>query len=937
MKKLFFKRVISAMMMAVIVLSSVLGNGNSASAETTGQDYSKLLYGGDTTEYYLGIAAHFSLFGMNVTIRSGNDGNYSDCDGRIAADEFSVESWTNGKWGYPIKGLLSSTDSSKSSKAAVNGAASVICNNATSKTFGYIDPGYNEQGTKNIYVVSDQVTSLRALPNGVSGAQEYYNQLNARLVKVPANSLINFSNEMNTLRTKSNELANTTANGTVKTGNGRIVLEGKGNTDVFYFRMTEAQWKTANNGLTLNIPNGAFAIISVEGKNVTISGGQTDMLYLGNAQVTQNGTENGRILFNFFQAETVTICGGARGCILAPNAAVSDKNAYVHHAAQIIGKTVKIKGEMGRFGFMLRKKCVQEPTYTAHYMYYGTDGQIHEIPSAVYKLFIGKNKAPMPNNGVAGYKKGNSITANNGSNLDTIKAAFAASDMAYYAELLEKGCSLKFEVYEDGKQWQNALSGTALTDSVKYDAMTRKNDIDWTTKYTFGSSNVYFILYPTAKVTVDVKWDDKQNKSGERPAAGNFGVALNEKAGSAVTKCDSVQPLSEKAVAVTEYDSSIKKNVVYDQFTSKYTFEVPILGKQAKTGASYSADAENFGENGLFDIAYTVPAGYNDTTVTKVTADGTVDENGVVAQYHIVLRKEYIATFYIIDPDGNRTEVFKQNFYDADEDDYVGYLGAATTGKLPKLTYDEIATCLGDDATNSEYTIVWRDVKTGKLYTPGKDKYTFDYEDAEFETLLRLTTITEGQIPWLYCDIISFNGSNYIPGSMVYSRLTLDKNSDEYAFIQKKNNTRKAASTPIAYDEELKEGQHKDDQFFLVALAYGVDQDRAAYSRITISNEGYGKDAAIFYETQNNSGCVDSFCAMPGNKGTKASTYQEMIPEDPYLNDYEGINITRLVIPAEYVNETLYVTAYYTDENGHESVWFYYHFNLGQNKFWTVK
>lgn len=957
MKKLFGKRVICAVLTLVLAFSAVLPQEALAFVQnrtaalikpTTQKDYNKLLYGTEKDEkdkYYLGIAGHFSLFGQNVVINP-NNGCYSDADGRIAADEFKIASCPNG--GFPIKGFLTndSLSNPQQANANINGAAAVICNNAKSRTFGYVNQNYN--GVEHIYVVSDKVTSLSDPGQGNS----YINDaIRKTLVYLPENKLINFNNEMAALRTKSANLASQTVNGTVKAAQGKLILTGS-NT-VNYFRLTEAQWNQSANGITLNIPSGAYAVISVEGKTVNIKGGQTDCFYIGSKQISQSSSDNSRVLFNFFEAEQVNLYNALRGCILAPSANVTDKYCgYGHHAGQIVAKSIDIKCEMGHFGFNLPKEYVKDcdPQYTVHYMYYGTDGKLYEIPASVYKAFIGTEKAPMPDTSSKGFKKGESVTAlvNDaaGSNKAAVKNAMASSDMSYYAELLENGCGFKFEVYEDGKKWADALSGSGLLNTGNYKNMTRKDDIDWTTEYTFGNSNVYFVLYPTAKVTVDVMWDDKQNKDFSRPDASSFAVTLNERftknGSTSVTAREKVNPLNGSASVVSVYDEAIDKNVSYDKFVSKYTYDVPVLGSQvqngSKTGASYGVSADRFGENGLFDISYSVPEGYVDTTVTKVDANGFVDADGVVAQYHIVLRKQYKATFYLVDPDGERIEVYKDGFYDEDADDYTAYLGSETTGELPELSDDEIDICLGEHSTNSEYTIYWRDVATGKLYAPGEDVYTFDYEDAEFETILRPVEIVRGKTPWLYCHIISFNDHYLIPGSAVYSRLTADKNADEYVFIQKRNaGLRKAAPAPYAYDEELKEGQYKDDQFMLISMVYGVDEKRAEYSRITISNEGFGHDAAIFYETQNNKNLVDAFCDMPGRKASAKVETAKLLSHDPYVKDYDGLNVLRLVVPAEYEDDTLYLTVYYTDEEGRESVWFYYTFYVRDNKFWSIQ
>lgn len=955
MKKAFSKRVVSVFLAAAMALSAVLPGGMSAKAELSNEERTTLLYGGDSTEYYLGIAAHFALFGMNVEIHPDNQGGYADCEGRIAADEFSVESWGNGTGGYSVAGLLTHMSGDYDVPQAMDGVATIICNNAISKTFGFIKPDYKEVG-KHSFAVSDEVTDILSVSDFLEpgSATDYYEKLNARLVKVPVNSLINFEQEMDLLREKSRRLANTVSNGEVVVPNdGRVILRTKPTpgTKVYYFHLAKEEWDTAcNRGIQIDgLPQDGYAIISVEGKNIEIKGQHSDSFYMGHRQVSQGDPDNARVLFNFYQAEQIDLYVGARGCILAPVADVTDHASGAHHAAQIIARNIDIMAQMGRYGFNLPGNLVTEDPaeyYTAHYMYYDTDGTLKELPASVYELFIGTENPPMPGEGEGstGYVIGDTLNPFDGTegSLDDLKQVFYSNNMSYYSEMISKGCNLRFEVYEDGKLWFGSLFGRDLVNDANYGKMTRKDDISWTDTYTFDDSNAYFIMYPAAKVTVDVKWDDKHDAAQERPSENSFVVSLKEnfkeESGATSENRDSVTPLTGTAAVSEEYDSVVGKSVSYDVYSNEYTFEVPLLGVQTlpngeKGDSSYGVAGANYGVGGLFDISYTVPAGYKDTTPVRVDASGYVDNDGVVAKYHIVLRKEYYASFYLVEPDGTRTEVYKSGFFNDTDDDYESFLGAATTGKLPALTSEELAKCLGDNATDSSYTVLWRNVETGKLYVPNKATYTFDYENVEFETILRSTSILNGQIPWVYWNIISYCDKNFIPGSAIYSRLTADNNADEYVFIQKKDQT--GVTAPYAYDNELKEGIYKDDRFMLISLAYGVDTDRAVQTRVTISNEGYGKNAKVFHQTEKNTMCVDSYTSMPGLNTTVIPT-ATLLSSDPYVNDYEGLNIIRMVVPVECIDDDLYLTVYYTDADGYESVWLYYKLDIDNNRFWQI-
>ena len=970
MKSVFVKRVITTVLTMVMCVSSVLPNGVTAIAAAGGQpDRETLIYGSDRTEYYLGTASHFALFGTSVGIYADGTGQYKDCEGRIAADEFYVNSWQEGTWGYPVSGFLAcETDRNK---GKLQGAASIICNNAESKEFGFIKPDYNEQITgKKVFVVSDKAESFVEVPDNFHGREEYYRMLNERVVKVEENSVINFEEEMDLLREKSRRLANTEQNGVVEIREGKLVLSEKkpepgaggpgaggpgapGTKKVFYFNLTEEQWTASSGGIRIDLPRDAFVVISVPGKTINITGGQSDMLYWGRNQVMQSEEINGQLLFNFFQAESVNLYVGARGCILAPVADIKDSSNNAHHAAQIIGRTISICAQMGRYGFKLPASAVTEDpskNYTVHYMYYDTDGSLKEVPSAVYELFIGKACSPMPGEHATGYETGDEIRAFDESDesREQLKQAFYSSNMSYYAEHLRKGGNIRFEVYEDGKLWFGSIFGRDLLDHGNYLKMTKLEDINWHDSYKFENSNVFFIMYPAAKVNLDVSWDDRFNQEGLRPNDVLFEskVSLMERGSLEEnvwyeSKRGSLDHGYKKHSVDEKWDDITDSEVEYECYTYQFDVEVPILGRQMlfdeETGAAYGVSSELFGPDGLFYVSYQVPDGYVDATEKSVDAYGYVDEEGYVAEYHIVLRRRYNAAFYLVLPDGSRTEIFKEGFYDEESDDYVAYFGSAGINGLPELNEDEIELCMGEHVTDSKYTISWRDVETGKVYKTG-DGYMFDYKDAEFETVLRLTDLVNGKTPWLYCHIISYLDNFMIPGSSVYSRLTADKNADEYIFIQKKDNSGAKASEDLyAYDDELKEGKFKDDNFMIVSMAYGVDLDRAEYSRITISNVGFGSNDAIFYETQKNQEIADSFCDMPGRKKSQSMSTAELLPHDPYVNEYDGVSLLRFVIPEEYVDDDLYMTVYYTDAAGRESVWFYYSFNIRENKFWTIQ
>lgn len=950
MKNQLYKRVLTAFLILVMAAASV----RPAAATDTGirngevNEYGlkkldassdlakKLLYGSDANEYILGIASHFAIFTKEFSV-SGN----ADCEGRIAADEFLLP--TGYGAGYPIKGIL--TSASGSNQVANDGSAAIICNNSISGVFGYVQPKYS--GVSHPFVVSTNVKSVTGPSAKDVQAQTY---------AVNANGLIDFEKEFQNLANISRKLSE--QNGaTVKNKYGTLELTGS-NQKVNFFNVSAADFSGANT-VKINVPAGSYVIINVPGKTVDYTAAWSDSVWFNGQYFGQNSAENAQVLYNFYEATKVNLKKPNRGAILAPKAFVEDQTPVNqgHIAAQIVAAKVKVNNEIGFRGFKMPKKYFkieEAEKYTVHYLYYDAEGNLNELPggsNGFYKLFIGKNYAPASESDA--YKTGEAVCAVSSDSVKNsmISLMKSGSDsLKLYAELLENNCELRFEVYEDGKKCGQALTGSALTNKSSYAGMTRKSDISCKDTYKFASSNVYFIMYPAAKVTVDVKWDDKQDKSGKRPA--KFDVKLEEKVfdpsvnGVQAKAKDSTELLSKKKDVSVEYDDEVAENITYDVYRDTYTAYVPLFGKQADVngdavdGRVYGSTLDKFsGENALFNINYTVPADYKDVTEIKVEKPATagvvdkngnviVDKNGVVANYHIVLRGEYKASFYIIDQNGTRSEVTKDDFTDP-------FRGYSETEVLPSLTTREVRKVLGSTSALDEYTISWKDIsKNGKTYTAGDDNYKFDYEDVVFETTLRRTELKE-KSPWLYANIINFSGKHYISGSLVWQRMLRDgyedaNTADGYKFIQN-------GDTHYSY-EALKNGEYADDKFFLLAFAFGIDRDIAKQTRVTVSTEGFGKDCKVFYEAEKNDDMMDTFLVMKeGNR--KPQTFAEMVAhEDPYIPDYDGMRYFRLVLPAEeFENEMLYFTVYYIDEKGQESVWLYYTLNLKENHFWTLK
>ena len=964
MRKSFLGRVIATFLIVVVAFSSVrpvtaaTNEYGFTELDPASDEAQALLYGSDTNDYALGLASHFVIFTKEVTIEGG-----ADCEGRIASDEFNLP--TGFQDGYPIKGALTSATNANS--GSQNGSADVICNNSISGEFGYVQ--HNHNGQTHRFVVS---TDVQRVVGPVA------NSVKANTYAVEPNSLIDFEKEFQRLNDLSHKFS-TKDNGTVSmAANKTLTLNGT-DSKVNFFNVSKEDFESAGR-LNLNIPEGSFAIINIPGKEVNYTAAMSDALYYNGSQQGQSSVANTRILFNFYEATKVNLLKATRASILAPRAYVEDKSGehWGHHSAQIVARKLYLDNQIDFRAFVMPSSFLGElfetpvdgEDYTVRYLYYDAEGNLKELPGGpdgFYKIFIDAERAPeykehYNDNDPRPYQAGTVIQAIDSDADETAALSLMnnghgpeAEALKLYADLAASNCEIRFQVYEDGKTSKDALKGGpagGLLNPDTYAALDRKADIGWDDTYTISTSNVYFIMYPAAKVTVDVSWDDKQNKSGKRPET--FNVKLSENLYN--PSSDSVQAkarentelLSANETVAVKYDDSLGRDITFDVYNDSYSYYVPLFGMQpdingdAGTGRTFGTTVDKFdGADSVFGITYTVPDGYIDVTGTKAdkpesgvtdkNGNVLVDENGVVAQYHIVLRGEYTATFYVVDRNGNRTKVTKEDFTDP-------YRGFDTTETLPSITTTEINQILGNNNVPDGYTITWKDIsKNGRTYEAGSDNYSFDYEDVIFETSLRRSEIIgENNVPWLYAHIILYNNSHYIPAPMVYDRLQADNVSGEYTFIQKRIS--QYEMTHYGFDPNLK-NEYKNDRFFLFAFAYGVDKERAAQSRVTVSTKGFGKGVTDFvYSTQNTPNTKSTFCAMPGIETSPNRTIQELVPSDPYVDDYDGMNYFRLVLPADvFENETLYITVYYTDANGQESVWFYYTLNMKENKHWTLQ
>ena len=902
--------------------------------EVTDENRDRLLYGTNKDkEYALGLAGHFALFGEEVYI---DNPQFSDFEGRAAAKQFEVKNGPSS--GVSIKGVQ--TDGSKvdDNKPYV---AVIICNNDRSKTFGKVQRMYDGG---NSFVISDEVETVIA-----PGQEELYLD---HIYTTKKNGLINFDREIEFVKKRSEQFKNFASNGTVSDSGyefGFITLTGT-DPKLNIFHISEEQFERMLNGFDINIPEGSYCIINVSGKQIHWSGQLTNVLRMNGNTVPQGDANNrslnpnNYILFNFYEADRVELGGSSRGTVLAPKAEILDvaegnsPASGGHNAGQLIGRKITIQRETGPFGFTMPASYITE--YTPHYLYYTVDDHgktvLKEMPASMYQLLIGQDKAPMPKKDVqynAGFYEGETIATGVTSEA-FLEAMGEDSSFAIYKTLHELGIDPKFEVYTDGKDWFEAIDGPRLKEANTYKNLTRHDDIALDSlSYTFGKSNVYFIMYPLAKVAVDVRWDDKQNQDAKRPAS--YNVTLTEKYSDNTSDTrETLNTLSGEAVQVKETDSELNKEVTFDHYEGTYTTLVPLFGNQSKGNGTYGAGQQYFdGDSAVFGISYQAPDDYRDITKTdsrvSFPADGAlVDENGVAATYHIVLALKYKATFYFVGTDGTKTEVFKNS--------YKNYRGLGTFSNIPDLDTTSKMELLGENYLNENYTVVWRDIETGNTYNPGST-YAFDYRDVIFEATVRRTETIENS-PWLYSNIIYFRNSHYIPAPSLVDRIKADKTTEKdywgFNYIQHGNSDYSTAM--------LESGKYDDEKFLMISFVCGIDKQRADATRITVSTKGYGAKDPVLHEakkasvTDTEKGFTDTFSAMPG-VNPNGKTIQQLLPSDPYKNDYDGMRIIRLIFPAEaYKNETLYFTVYY-EKDGVEYVWAYYPVCIKSNEYWTLR
>jgi len=142
---------------------------------------------------------------------------------------------------------------------------------------------------------------------------------------------IDFAAAESYLTNLSAQLSGYTVNGTTTFQWGGLTLTGN-DPLINVFSVSGSDLSQANN-VQINVPNGAVVLVNIDGQNVSWTGG-----------LTVTGTAVNNVLYNFYQAQNLTIQGiDIRGSILAPYADVNFVSGVQN--GQMIAKSIGGSGQ----------------------------------------------------------------------------------------------------------------------------------------------------------------------------------------------------------------------------------------------------------------------------------------------------------------------------------------------------------------------------------------------------------------------------------------------------------------------------------------------------------------------------------------------------------------------------------------------------------------
>ncbi len=756
--------------------------------------------------------------------------------------------------GYPI------FSGAKSTSGEVNeGLAGLICNN-------FDDELLNISMPQRTVIVHKDIKGLGTIT---------YKQMYA-----VGESVFDFESEFETLKAKSAQLANLQSNlGTIDiSDSGMATLTGT-NKYINVFSFDGEEWNKGNiKRLNIYVPEGSYTIINVSGEkityNITTLQGESSFFFTndnGNATeakiVYSNNDAKSRLLFNFYEATEVELPSSSIGNILAPSATVS--NALGGHClGQIIAENIVVRDQQDYMAFLMPASYIDNADkdvvkYTAHYVYLGTDGNYYEIPSA--------NFLPAtPENGLGnGYDNEEVLT--------TLTKSGAFNNVWQNVTPYQKEATLlQWKVYTDGQNIYNATTGDALLNADTYKKQfSHVTTLNAGEDYTFNNSNVYFVAQPVTDVKVDITFVDGDNLTG-RPES--LVVTLKDKNGTviATTTVDATDIVTDNKSV------NINGTTVSGDVTATAVFEnVPVIDANGRE-VLYASSLQS----GDMILDVTAPKNYYapENTSTVTGNDSTGDVVG-----HIVLARDYDITFSVVDQDGVESDVAISGYED---------LLAGKSVTIPNLPTDKVGTL------SAEYKVIWVDQKTGTRYNAG-DSFTVPARDSHLQAVIMLDETTQIRPRYAY-DFVKYMGDHKIPGNMLYQRIQADY----------------ADSSTMVYYWNCTEEQVKEDTtgtYYYMTFMTGVTADLKAVT-LNMSFTGYDEEVTFtkLFNTQQDQENDVTLTFDPFGKNTPDSKkvgYQDLFVNDEYIDEYVGMVQYRFVIPAEYAEDILYITAYYDYDN----------------------
>ena len=160
---------------------------------------------------------------------------------------------------------------------------------------------------------------------------------------------IGFAAEESNLTSLSQMLSSITANGTVTTSGSTISLQGVGASSLQVFNISAEQLLSATEIKLTGVASDATVVINVSGTSVSMS-------YYG-METLKSIASN--VLFNFYEAESLTILGSLAGTILATSADITAYNGHIY--GSVIAESWTGGTEVGYVPFEGTIPSVPEP------------------------------------------------------------------------------------------------------------------------------------------------------------------------------------------------------------------------------------------------------------------------------------------------------------------------------------------------------------------------------------------------------------------------------------------------------------------------------------------------------------------------------------------------------------------------------------------------